>query len=122
MDADLQDSGVDEEEFNSLLTGDGEEEVEADVDEQSAAETEETQENEEATEEVPEDALDWEKVDPRVKAEYDKVMQASQKWEKAHSKLQSDYTKSSQSAKQREEAFKQHEEKVRIFDELDKKF
>lgn len=107
-----------------------EEGVEDDSAEESTEDDEEAQdEQEESEEESDEDSedqeteenseIDWSKVDPKIKAAYDKAAEASAKWERNHAKLQGKFTKTTQAQREQETALASLKQKATILDRLE---
>lgn len=100
---------VTEEEVTALFDEDGNlseqtddqetDEPEAD-DEEPQEEEAEADEEESESEEETEEELDWEAVDPRYKAAFEKFQSEAQKWQKDYGKIQSKWTKASQAQKE----------------------
>lgn len=103
--------------------------VEDDSAEDSAEDDEETQdEQEESEEESDEDSedqeteeseIDWSKVDPKIKAAYEKAAEASAKWERNHAKLQGKFTKTTQAQREQETVLASLKQKATILDRLE---
>lgn len=85
--------------------GDGEEPAE-----KEEAPTEEEEAGEEDTEAPQEEEtpLDWEKLDPRAKTEYEKAMKQATHWERTHAKLQSQHHQLSKSQKELEKTLQEY--------------
>lgn len=111
-------SGVTEDEVKALFDKDGElrDTPQGNEEETQEEPAEETQENtEEPSEKEGEDAtLDWSKLDPRYKSEWEKTQSEAKKWKDDYAKIQSQWTKSSNSWKEKEATLAEMASRVEV--------